>query len=219
MSRAAILAAGTALAFALVATTVDGPTVWAQTADQGEAVAPKRHLKIERPANLSKADALSIYQQIAEALERGYAASRVAKFTRFRGWRIYNDAPYRSATHGNRYVNNYANDVAKAYGKMEAAGPMPPGSVLAKDSFTVTADGDVFGAPLFVMEKLAPGTSPKTADWRYVMILPDGSFFGDTAGDNADKVAFCHGCHTAKARNDYLFFVPKDYRRQSTDVD
>jgi hypothetical protein len=45
------------------------------------------------------------------------------------------------------------------------------------------------------------------------MILPDGSYFGDTEGDNAADVAYCHVCHKIKKRDDFVFFVPKAYRR------
>ena len=175
---------------------------------------PKRHLKIERPAHLSVADALAIYAEIADQMAIGYGASDNPAAGQYRKWRLYNKAPYRSATHGNRYVNNYGNRLTKDYVKTDSTVRMPAGAVLAKDSFTVTADGDVFGAPLFLMEKLAAGTKPATNDWRYVMILPDGSLFGDSEGEAADKVGFCHGCHRAVEKSDNLFFVPKKYRKR-----
>ena len=184
----------------------------AQMADDTVRLTPKQHLTIENPAELGKADAKAIYEDISDQLARGYAASDQPVIAGYRRWRSFNDAPYRSATHGNRYVNNFANPLARDYSRMESAGMTPPGAVLAKDSFTVTEEGNVFGAPLFVMEKLSPGASPKTADWRYLMLLADGSLFGDSRGQNADQVAFCHGCHAQKADQDYLFFVPRAYR-------
>ncbi len=44
------------------------------------------------------------------------------------------------------------------------------------------------------------------------MIMPDGSFFGDSTGENSNQVKFCHGCHKIKADDDYLYFLPKAYR-------
>ncbi len=175
---------------------------------------PKRHLKIERPAHLSTADALAIYAEIADQMVIGYGVADNPAAGEYRKWRLYNNAPYRSATHGNRYVNNYGNGLTDDYVKMDSTVRMPAGAVLAKDSFTVTADGDVFGAPLFLMEKLAADTSPATNDWRYVMILPDGSLFGDSQGEAADKVGFCHACHRSVEKTDNLFFVPKKYRKR-----
>lgn len=168
----------------------------------------KRHLKIENPAELTPAEALSIYQSIAIELSRGYATSKDEVAKTYRKWQLFNTAPYRSATHGNRYVNNYANE--NSYGKPGTV--MPPGTIVAKDSFTVTAESVAFGGALFLMEKLAPGASPENGDWRYTMIMPDGSVLGDSRGENPDQVKFCHDCHVAKANNDYLFFVPEAYR-------
>jgi len=81
----------------------------------------------------------------------------------------------------------------------------------------VTQDNGLYAGALFVMVKLAPGTSPDTGDWRYQMIMPDGSFLGDSRGAGADKVAFCHGCHKAVKNNDYLFYIPDGYRRRFLD--
>ncbi len=183
----------------------------AQTSGGAEQV-PRQHLNIERPGQLSKAEARAAYGKIAGPLARAYAAAREPAIGNYQRWRRYNGTPYRSRAHGNRYVNNYANAQAARYARMEAAGAMPPGAVLAKDSFTVTEAGEVFGAPIFVMQKLAPGNSPATADWRYLMILPDGSLFGDSRGENAEQIDFCHGCHEQQAAQDYLFLVPAEYR-------
>ena len=62
------------------------------------------------------------------------------------------------------------------------------------------------------MEKMAKGFDPESGDWRYTMIMPDGSVFGTTNGENGDKVAYCIGCHAAVADNDHLFFVPDEFR-------
>ena len=113
-----------------------------------------------------------------------------------------------------RHVNNYANARAKNYGSLTKGIKLPVGSVLAKDSFTVTEEGKVFAGALFVMEKLSAGASLDNADWRYVMIMPDGSLFGDSMGDGAEEMTFCHVCHKVKASRDYLYFVPKKYRRE-----
>ncbi len=174
---------------------------------------PSGHLKIENPNQLSLDEARRVYDSIADELSAGYALSREPGALGYRKWRLYNKAPYLSATHGNRYVNNYANARAVGYGALRKGERLPEGSILAKDSFTVTSDGEIFAAALFIMEKLAPGKSPGTGDWRYVMILPDGSYFGDTEGDNAADVAYCHVCHKIKKRDDFVFFVPKAYRR------
>ena len=172
---------------------------------------PTRHFRVPNPARLSEADALSIYDRIRDDMVAAYRLSRTPLATRFYNWRRYNSAPYLSATHGDRYINNYANAEAKAYG--QGAGSMPAGAVLAKDSFTVTAQGDVFTGPLFLMEKMPPGFSAQARDWRYTQIMPDGSLFGTTNGESSEKVEFCASCHaTAGDSMDHLFFVPEKYR-------
>ena len=173
---------------------------------------PTRHFTVERPADLTQKDALSIYGRIRDDMVSVYAMSTENGTRDYQSWRRYNHFPYRSATHGERYVNNYANMIAKAYGDYEDASELPAGSVLAKDSFAVTARGDVFTGPLFIMEKLPKGSGPETGDWRYSMVMPDGSVYGRTQGVGSERVAFCHTCHKTVAVEDHLFFVPRDNR-------
>ena len=199
---------------ALAAAMLHGAVAGARSGGSGDAgLRPTGHLRIEKPAEISPELARSIYTKIIDELTGFYAMSREPAAIGYRRWRIYNSAPYLSATHGNRYVNNYGNAKARDYDRMGSGHKMPAGAILAKDSFTVTAEGEVFGAALFVMEKLSPGASPRTADWRYVMILPDGSYVGDSEGDNADEIAYCHSCHKKRRRTDFLFYVPEAYRK------
>ena len=129
-------------------------------------------------------------------------------------WSVFNTAPYQSATHGNRFVNNYANPTgADEYGKYEDGGPMPVGSVLAKESFMVTGNGVVKPGPLFVMEKMAAGFLEESGDWRYSMVMPNGKIMGITNGDGSGKVEFCIQCHIV-AERDSMFFLPDEYREQ-----
>ena len=171
---------------------------------------PTRHFRVPNPARLSDADALSIYDRIRDDMVSAYRLSRDPVADRYYAWRRYNWAPYLSATHGDRYINNYGNAEAESYGREGA--PMPAGAVLAKDSFTVTGQGDVFTGPLFLMEKRPPGFSAATNDWRYTMIMPDGSLFGTTEGEGGDRVEFCARCHATAGGADDLFFVPEQYR-------
>ena len=181
--------------------------------EAGSAYKPQGHFRVERPADLTDAEALSIYRRILDDSVAGYRLSRDPSAASYRRWLRVNSTPYRSATHGERFVSNYANDIGRAYRAFEKAGPMPVGAILAKDSFAVTARGDVFTGPLFLMEKMAPGFLPEARDWRYSMIMPDGSLFGQTKGQGSEQVAFCITCHAAAGDEaDHLFFVPKKYR-------
>lgn len=202
------------IVLALVSTLSPALTVAPEAAqDAAEAVTPKRHFRVEGPAALTGTDAQTIYNRILDDMVAGYRLSSFPGAEQYRRWRRYNTVPYRSAQHGERYVNNYANDIAGNYRLFEASGNLPEGAILVKDSFAVTARGDVFSGPLFVMEKMATGFNPESRDWRYSMYMPDGSLFGVTNGEGARRVAFCAVCHkTAGPEQDHLFYVPERYR-------
>ncbi len=171
-----------------------------------------RHITIDGAANLTASDATAVYEDILADMVAGYSLSDDPSAAAYPDWARLNVAPYRSATHGNRFVNNYANPVAaRVYARSLNGEAMPTGSVLVKDSFTVTNEGEVFVGALFIMEKLAAGKRPAYGDWRYIMILPDGSLFGDSEGSDAPRMGFCDGCHAAVARNDRLFFLPRAF--------
>lgn len=180
--------------------------------DRTTSIAPKGHFKVEMPADLMPEAAETVYRDIRAEMAARYALARMPDLRNYLGWRRYNRAPYRSATHGARYVNNYGNRLAGGYGAFEKSGPLPQGAILVKDSFTATADGGVYPGPMFVMKKMPAGFDPAGGDWRYSMILPDGSLFGETGGVNAERVEFCAGCHASRERYDFLFFVPEEYR-------
>ena len=186
---------------------------------------------------LSNTAAADTYDRIAKQLHAGYVKSGDPVAAVYFNWQRYNMAPYISETHGRRYVNNYANTAASAYGGFEEAGVMPQGSVLAKDSFRVvpmnpcatvnpcaanpcatnpcsagTGSGLQPG-PLFIMEKMVAGFNLATGDWRYTMIMPDGSIFGRTDGPGSAKMQFCADCHGAVGdKQDHLYFLPEEYR-------
>ncbi|MDH3241466.1 MAG: cytochrome P460 family protein [Alphaproteobacteria bacterium] len=146
-------------------------------------------------------------------LLHAYQKSGHAAATASAKWRRYNHVSYPSSTHGGRFVNNYANARASKYGGFENAGKMPKGAVLAKDSFSVTKAGGVSVGPLFLMEKMGAGFSKASGDWRYTMIMPDGSVFGTTNGKGSAKMKFCAECHAAVGETqDHMFFLPAEYR-------
>ena len=161
---------------------------------------------------------MAAYDCIRRMMQAGYANAGLSSAAGedisgdYSGWERVSTSPYQAFTHGGRYVSNYVNALgAEAYRTWEEGGPAPVGTVLAKDSFTVTASGTVAAGPLFVMEKMAPGFNADSGDWRYGMVMPGGSLVGLTNGDGAGKVAFCIDCHLA-AERDSMFFLPEDFR-------
>ncbi|MEH6545543.1 MAG: cytochrome P460 family protein [Sneathiella sp.] len=174
---------------------------------------PIGHIELSNPADLTKQQAEQIYLSVLPEIKAIFAMSDIGAATKYTSWKRYNNAPYISATHGARYVDNYANEIAKDYGKLKRGETYPKGSILAKDSFSVTSDQSIFPGALFLMEKMGKGFNKPSGDWKYTMVLPDGSVFGTTNGENSDIVEFCIGCHAAKATLDHIFYVPKGYSK------
>ena len=188
--------------------------------DAGAALAidpftPEGHFQMPDPATLDPEIAEHLYDQRVDELAKSYALSGEPAARLYRSWERFNWAPYRSQTHGDRYVNNYANGIAAArYGRLVPGEAMPVGSILAKDALAVDRQLRVFAGPLSLMEKMPPGYDAEARDWRYVLILPDGSVFADSSGPNPDGVAFCGACHQgAGDEADHLFFIPEPYQR------
>ena len=173
---------------------------------------PDGHFKTMNAAELDPDRAEEIYEGLRADIRQRFGQSDDPSAKAFMTWKRFNTTPYRSATHGERYVNNYGNALAETYQRVKKGTPMPAGAILAKDSFAVTEDGDVYAQSLFLMEKLPPGSSKATADWRYVMVTPQGEIYGDTRGEYPEKMDFCHTCHRSVARSDYLFYIPEAYR-------
>ena len=190
---------------------IDQP-VTQEAAISGDPDKPRRHFRVRDPARLDPADAERIFRDMARDLADIYSLSGDVVAGEYQKWRRYNSSPYLSVTHGQHYVNNYANQLAGDYGRYEQSGSFPPGAILAKDSVAVTKAGGVFAGPLFLMEKMASGFNQATGDWRYTMIMPDGSLFGVTNGENSERVEYCIGCHRARESFDHLYFPPRKFR-------
>ncbi|MDA1090256.1 MAG: hypothetical protein O3A85_08100 [Proteobacteria bacterium] len=146
-------------------------------------------------------------------MKKAYAKAGLRQVNGYTGWLKVNATAYQSATHGARYVNNYADSHGDFRYKMfEKAGTMPLGSVLAKDSFVVNPDGKVSIGPLFIMEKMGTGFNKGSGDWRYTMIMPNGTIAGMTKGKGMN-MKFCAECHAGVAPDqDHVMFLPEEYR-------
>lgn len=179
----------------------------------GDADNPRRHFRLRNPAQLSPERATELYDIVKPALLNGYTRSRLDFAEAYQSWKRFNNSPYLSMTHGNHYLNNYANDIGAAYGRFEAAAKLPVGTVIAKDSFAATSTGGILLGPLFVMEKMPEGFNYVSGDWKYTLVLPDGSVLGETNGKGSAKVKYCIDCHLAVEHQDHLYFMPKPYRQ------
>ncbi len=163
--------------------------------------------------DLTTEQKVTLYNCLLPQMARAYGKSDNEIAVNFTSYRLYSNQPYISANHAERYVQNYANDTARAYGAYEKAGRFPAGTKLAKPSFTVSGLGRAAIGPLFLMEKMEAGFSKESHDWRYTMIMPDGTVFGTTNGAGAANVEFCIGCHLAVSPDqDSVMLLPEEYR-------
>ncbi len=173
------------------------------------------HPAIADPANITPSRAEEIYQAIRHRMRDRYAQSGDPLFSAYQDWKRFTRQPYRAGSHGERFVHHYVNEPAEIYGDYEKAGPLPTGSIVIKDSFTVTKRGQVMFGPLFLMEKMSDGFRSAAGTWRFMMLRPDGSVVGLTGGTNEAAVRFCAECHArAGAEQDFLYFMPDEARHR-----
>lgn len=165
-------------------------------------------------AELTDEEVKAAQDCIWESLLVAYAKSDTAWATEFTSWTNVSTQAYQSATHGDRYVMNYANPFsAEAYAKFEASGVMPVGTVLAKPSFSIKEDGQVGFGPLFFMEKFEAGFDEEAQNWKYSLIMPNGQHNGKAAGPTPDGLQFCIECHVGTgADTDSMLYLPDQYR-------
>ena len=162
--------------------------------------------------DLTDAEAKLAYNCIIKEMQAGYAKSGMKVAAQYVSWKSYATRAYQSATHGGRFVQNFANAKAKNYGKFEDAGKMRHGAQLTKNSFAAMPDGKLAAGPLFLMEKMKTGWNIESGDWKYTMVMADGSTFGETKGTNAAGMQFCIECHASAEDEDYMLFIPDEYR-------
>lgn len=124
----------------------DGSLLIAEVAAQA-ATTSEAHFRIPNQANLSGHRAEPIYNAIKISMRNHYVEPGDLVAFKYADWKRFNRVPYSSSQHGNNYIDNYANGVAKAYNQCETAGEMPTGVQIAKDSFIVTKDGDIIAGP------------------------------------------------------------------------
>jgi hypothetical protein len=127
----------------------------------------------------------------------------------YRTWSAASTLPANPGPHSERFLFTYVNDIGKdAYTQFAEGVTMPVGTVLAKESFTINSKGKSKAGPLFFMEKVAAGTSPKTGDWFYTMVGANGK----PQGVNVFKA--CHECHSGFEDSDFVAYPEPEVQRK-----
>lgn len=161
--------------------------------------------------DLTDAQVQGLYECILDKLREGYASQGGPLTKEYTEYKIASTQPAPNAGHGNRFLMTFANDVAyDEYVKYsDERGPMPVGSILAKESFNVNKKGEVKHGPLFFMTKVEDGgEAAEFGNWVYAAFSPKGKAM-------KIKQGFCHGCHGAFEDQDAMGYPGEDYRISS----
>ncbi|ARE82487.1 cytochrome P460 [Roseovarius mucosus] len=163
---------------------------------------------VEDPFALEAAAIEEIYACIKDEMVASYTKEGDAVAGAYRDWTVTSSRPAVAGAHGNRLLYTFANDIAaEQYLKYADDGVvMPVGSVLAKESITISAKKKAaVTGPLFIMTKGEAGSAPETADWVYASIQPDGK-------PMKFKQSFCHDCHVAWEAQDMMAYPLEEVR-------
>lgn len=164
--------------------------------------------------DMTNRDAHAVYTCLADAMSVGYQTGDKrwipAVFVEdYRNWTAASTLPADPGVHGERFLFTYVNSIgAEEYRKFaDEDVAMPVGSVIAKESFSVGEDGKAKAGPLFLMQKAEVGASPKTNDWYYMAVAPNGTPMAPNV------YTACNACHEAYADSDYMAYPEEDVRR------
>ena len=157
--------------------------------------------------DLTDEQIVALYDCIKDSLREGYAKGGNEWAAAYVNWGVTATQPAAPGAHGNRFLFTTVNEIGyDEYVKfLDERGPMPVGSILAKESFNVNKKNQVRKGPLFFMEKVAAGTADEYGNWVYSVVQPNGK-----PGKISQK--FCHDCHGAFSEQDAMGYPDEDYR-------
>lgn len=167
-----------------------------------------KSVSVEDAFDLDEAAVVALYDCLKDEMAASYAKSDDPTGQNYRTWSVTSTRPAVQGAHDNRLLQTFANPIAaQQYLKFEEEGvEMPSGSVLAKESITVSIGSKAARVgPLFIMEKLEAGGASETDDWLYSGIQPDGK-------QMQFPQSFCHDCHQAWEDQDFLAYPIEDVR-------
>ena len=167
---------------------------------------------VEDAFDLDEAAINVLYDCLKDKMATGYAKEGDEIGSNYRNWAATATRPAVAGPHGNRLLNTFANDIAaEQYLKFEEEGfEMPVGSVLAKESITVSIKKKAARpGPLFIMTKVGVDEAPDTAGWLYAGLQPNGKVM-------KVKQSFCHDCHVGWEAQDHLGYPLEEVRVGAT---
>ena len=163
---------------------------------------------VEDAFDLDEAAIAAIYDCLQDKMATGYAQQGDEIGTAYRDWAVTATGPGVAGPHGNRLLMTFANDIAAdQYLKFAEDGvEMPVGSVLAKESITVSIKKKTaHPGPLFIMTKVGTDNAPDAGGWLYSGLQPNGKVM-------KVKQSFCHDCHTGWEAQDMMAYPLEELR-------
>lgn len=142
-------------------------------------------------------DAQAIYECLSDKMVKGYKKKSkrwipAEIVSDYRSWKLASSAPANPGFHSERFLMTWVNETGFDAYTDYAEGDnvtVPEGTVLVKESFSISKKGVGKPGPLFIMQKVKEGSSPKTMDWHYMMVMPNGT----PAAVNVYQA--CNVCH------------------------
>jgi hypothetical protein len=165
-------------------------------------------ITVEDQFDLEADEIVALYECLEETLIEGYGREGDEIGANYRTWAPTSTRAAIQGAHGNRILNTFANDIAaEQYLKYEEEGfTMPVGSILAKESITVSIKKKkARPGPLLMMTKMEAGSIPETNDWLYTGVQPNGKTM-------KVKQSFCHDCHAPYEDSDFLAYPMEEVR-------
>ena len=130
--------------------------------------------------SLTYEDAQAIYDCLKDGMYENYNKGQKRWIPAdivedYRNWKPASTLPADPGFHSERYLLAYVNPVGyDAYTEFAEDPTIPEGTVIVKESFSITKKGKGKAGPLFIMQKAKAGSSPKTMDWYYMMVSAKG---------------------------------------------
>jgi hypothetical protein len=161
--------------------------------------------------DFEQADVDRLYGCLSDKMKEGYASKEHEVGSVYRDWKVTATGAAAPGAHGNRFLLTFANDVAyDQYVTYNEDGgfSMPVGSVLAKESFSLSKKQKPRRGPLFIMTKVGAGEADEFDNWVYSALQPSGKTM-------KIKQSFCHDCHVAFEDQDSMGYPDTDVRFES----
>jgi hypothetical protein len=161
--------------------------------------------------DFEQADIDQLYSCLKDKLAEGYGAQGHEVGSVYRDWQVAATGAAAPGPHGNRFLLTFANETAFAqYVKYNEDGgfSMPVGSVLAKESFTLSKKQKPRRGPLLIMTKVAAGEADEFGNWVYSGVNGKGKAM-------KVKQSFCHDCHVAYEDQDSMGYPDSDVRLET----